>query len=156
MLVSVVVLAWVVSLNSQISQLQAEVSAQGERAAQYDQIVGVLASPQLAVRPLVPSGGRTQAHGTAYLDPASRKGMVSLHELPPLQPGHAWQVWFTCGTERVSGGMVWPDRYGNAYTFIQLPQNLQSCESMNLTEEPGSGSRWPTSPGTVWGRVRED
>jgi hypothetical protein len=157
MLVSVVALVWVLTLNNQINVLQADVAAQGERAARYDHIVEVLGSPQLAVRPLVPSSGQqARAHGIAYLDPNSKTGMLSVHELPPLQPGRAWQVWFTCGTERVSGGMVWPDREGNAYTLIALPQNFESCESMNLTEEPWSGSKWPTSPGTVWGRVRED
>jgi len=157
MLVSVVAMGWVVMLNNQVGELRATVAAEGDRAARYDHIVEVLASPQLAIRPLRPSGGQpAQMSGIAYLDPTSRTGMLTVHELPPLKPGKAWQVWFTCGTERVSGGMVWPDRYGNAYSLISLPQDLQSCESMNITEEPVAGSKWPTSPGTMWGRLRED
>jgi hypothetical protein len=157
MLVSVVALGWVVMLNNQIAELRETVAAEAERAARYDHIVEVLASPQLAIRPLRPSGGQpAQMTGIAYLDPMSRTGMLTVHELPPLKPGKAWQVWFTCGTERVSGGMVSPDRYGNAYSLISLPPNFQSCESMNITEEPISGSKWPTSPGTMWGRLRED
>jgi hypothetical protein len=157
MLVSVVALAWVVMLNNQVVELRASVAAEAERAARYDHIVEVLASPQLAIRPLRPSGGQPpQMSGVVYLDPQSRTGMLTAHELPPLKPGRAWQVWFTCGTERVSGGMFWPDRYGNAYSLITLPQDIQSCESMNITEEPVSGSKWPTSPGTMWGRLRED
>jgi hypothetical protein len=159
MLVSVIALGWVIVLNNRIVELQADMTVQQERTAQYDHIVEVLGSPQLAVRRMVPSSQAQfaqQAYGWAYLDPASRSGMLTMHELPPLQPGRAWQLWFTCGTERVSGGMMWPDRYGNGYTLISLPQDLQSCEAMNLTEEPGSGSKWPTTPGTMWGRLREN
>ena len=43
--------------------------------------------------------------------------------------------------------------YGNGYTLIQVPTDLQSFDSIGITDEPGTGSQWPTTPrviGTVW------
>jgi hypothetical protein len=41
--------------------------------------------------------------------------MLMCHNMPPLEQGHAYQVWFVRGNERVSGGLIWPDHYGNGY-----------------------------------------
>jgi hypothetical protein len=82
--------------------------------------------------------------------------MLMARGLPPVQPGHAWQLWFVRGNERVSGGVLWPDRMGNGYTLIQVPPDVQSFEGIGVTEEPGQGSAWPTSPRIMGGRIKED
>ena len=59
------------------------------------------------------------------------------------------------GNERVSGGLLWPDPNGNGYTLIQVPTDLQSFDSIGLTDEPGSGSVWPTTPRVVGTPLKE-
>ena len=39
-----------------------------------------------------------------------------------------------------------PDRLGDGYTMIQVPSDVQSFDSIGLTDEPGNGSAWPTTP----------
>jgi hypothetical protein len=136
-------------LQSEVTSLRQFANAQADRATRYEHMVDVLASDQLAIRPLQPVMESVQSRGMVYLDPSSGTGMVMCHNLPPLQPGHAWQVWFVRGSERVSAGMLWPDGYGNGYTLIRVPPDLPSFESIGLTDEPGNngrGSDWPTSP----------
>lgn len=135
----------VVAMQNEISNLHQITAAQDAR---YDNVVAVLASDQLAIKPLQPAQQSVQSRGTVYLDPLSGRGMVMCRDLPPVEPGHAWQIWFVRGNERVSGGMLWPDGAGNGYTLISVPQDLQSFDSIGLTDEPGNGGRgsaWPTT-----------
>jgi hypothetical protein len=155
---SIVSMARIASLQNQVSELQSIAAAESERAARYDHVVEVLASDRLAIKTLQPVAQTVSSRGMVYLDPSSGTGMVMCHNLPPLEPGHAWQVWFVRGTERVSGGMLWPDGYGNGYTLITVPQDLQSFDSIGLTDEPGNGGRgsaWPTTPRVIGTALKE-
>ena len=136
-------------MQSQIAALQSDAQIARERAARYDHVAEVLASDRLAIRPLQPVVVTMPSRGMVYMDPLSGTGMVMCHNMPPLEQGHAYQVWFVRGTERVSGGLLWPDHYGNGYTLIQVPTDLQSFDSVGLTDEPGSGSDWPTTPRVI-------
>jgi len=156
MLVSVLSLVWVAMLQGQVADLRSAAAAERERATRYDQVVEVLASPQLAVRSLTPAVQGMHSYGTVYLDPNSRTGMLTARGLPPVQPGHAWQLWFVRGNERVSGGLLWPDRLGNGYTLIQVPPDVTSFEGIGVTEEPGTGSAWPTTQRIMGGAIKTD
>jgi Anti-sigma-K factor rskA len=145
-LVSVGSLAWAASLQRQVAQLSAEAEAARAKADRYDRVVQVLESSQLAVRPLEPVAQTVQARGTVYLDPASGSGMLMVHDLPPPPPGYGWQLWFVRGSERMSGGMLWTDPNGTGYALIRCPKDLQTYDSLGLTQEPSTGSAWPTSP----------
>jgi hypothetical protein len=156
MLVSVIALAWVATLQGQVADLQEDAAAQRERAARYDQVAQVLGSPQLAVRPLTPAMQSVHSYGTVYLDPNSRTGMLTARGLPPIPAGHVWQLWFVRGNERISGGLLWPDRLGSGYAIIQVPPDVQSFDQMGVTEEPGTGSAWPTTQRVMGGSIKSD
>ena len=142
-------LFWVAALQRQVGSLESEVLASRDRAARYDRIVQVLGSQQLAIRPLTPVVQTLRTGGMIFLDPESRSGMVSMHDLPQLPPGRAWQLWFVRGNERVSGGMLWADSHGNCYSLVAVPPDLDSFEGIGITEEPSQGSRWPTTPRVI-------
>src|SRR5262249_25686457 len=129
--------------------------AASDRANRFDRVASVLASDSLAVKPLEPAATTLRASGYVFLDPTSGTGMLMCHDLPPIEQGHAYQVWFVRGNDRVSGGMLWPDRGGDGYAMIQVPQDLQSFDSIGLTDEPGSGSAWPTTPKVMGTPLKE-
>lgn len=155
MIVALAALVWVAVLQTQINDLRTSLQVANDRAARFDRVTGVLASDQLAVKPLQPAEATIRSTGYVFLDPVSGTGMLMCHDLPPVPQGHAYQIWFVRGNDRVSGGMLWPDRRGDGYTIIQLPQDLQSFDSIGLTDEPGSGSQWPTSPKVVGTPLKE-
>jgi hypothetical protein len=145
-LVAIVSLAWVAILQVQITDLRNQSVATSVRDARIDRVVSVLASDKLAVKELQPVMSTLDSSGYVFLDPNSDTGMLMCHALPPVDQGEAYQVWFVRGSDRVSGGMLWPDRSGNGYTILQLPADVQSFDSIGLTVEPGNGSAWPTTP----------
>jgi hypothetical protein len=144
---SVAAIAWAASLQSQLLALQND--------AHQRPIAEAAAFERGAVRTLQPASVNMPTRGIVYLDSTSGTGMVMCHGLPPIEQGHAYQIWFIRGTERVSGGMLWPDRFGDGYTLIQVPQDLQSFESIGLTDEPGTGSAWPTTPRVIGTPLQE-
>ena len=146
---SLVALLRVLAMQAQIVALQADAITARERAARYDHVAEVLASDQLAIRPLQPTVQNLPSRGMVYMDPLSGTGMVMCHNMPPIEQGHAYQVWFVRGNEKVSGGLIWPDHDGNGYTLIQVPTDLQSFDSVGVTDEPGNGSAWPTTPRVI-------
>jgi hypothetical protein len=62
---------------------------------------------------------------------------------------------FVRGNDRLSAGMLWPDRSGDGYTFIQVPSDVQSFDSIGLTDEPVDGSAWPTTPRVIDAPIKE-
>jgi hypothetical protein len=152
---SAVAITWVALLQSQIQALRNDAQVARERAVRYEHVVEVLSSDKLAIRPLQPVVQNLPSRGMVYMDPATGTGMLMCHNLPPIEQGHAYQLWFVRGNERVSGGLLWPDHYGNGYTLIQVPPDLQSFESIGLTDEPGTGSKWPTTPRVIGSQVKE-
>ena len=158
-IVAIGALAWVAMLQVEIGNLQNSIQVASDRAARFDRVVNVLASDKLAVKPLqpaaVPPGSGLSSSGYVFLDPNSGTGMLMCHDLPPIEQGHAYQVWFVRGNDRVSGGMLWPDRSGDGYTIIRVPADLQSFESIGLTDEPGpNGSAWPTTARVIGAPLR--
>jgi hypothetical protein len=149
MLISIVAITGVAMLQGQILTLQRDASTDRERAARYDHVVEVLASDKLAIRPLQPVSQTMPSRGMVYMDPLSGTGMLMCHDLPAIEQGHAYQLWFVRGNERVSGGLLWPDHFGNGYALIQVPTDVMSFDSVGLTDEPGTGSAWPTTPRVI-------
>ncbi|HEV7662750.1 MAG TPA: anti-sigma factor [Chloroflexota bacterium] len=154
-LVSLVAVGWLAMLQGDILALQNEAQAARDRAARFERLSQVLASDKLAVRPLRPIAQNVPSHGMVYMDPLSGTGMLMCHDLPPIEQGRAYQVWFVRGNERVSGGLLWPDRSGNGSTMIQVPTDVMSYESVGLTDEPGTGSSWPTTPRVMGTPLKE-
>jgi hypothetical protein len=149
LLISMGAITWVALLQGQITALQKDALAAAERATRYEHVVEVLASDKLAIRPLQPAVQTMPSRGMVYMDPSSGTGMLMCHNLPPIELGHAYQVWFLRGNERFSGGMLWPDRSGNGYALIEVPADVMSFDSIGLTDEPGTGSSWPTTPRVI-------
>jgi hypothetical protein len=152
---SLVALIRVVAMQGQIVALQTDAQRASERAARYDHVAEVLASDKLAIRPLQPAEQAMPWRGMVYMDPMSGTGMVMCHDMPPIPQGHAYQLWFVRGNEKVSGGLIWPDHDGNGYTLIQVPTDLQSFDSVGVTDEPGTGSAWPTTPRVIGTPLRD-
>jgi anti-sigma-K factor RskA len=155
-IISLSSLAWIATLQRQVVTLESEVGASSERAARYDRVVQMLGSHQIAVRQLTPAVQDIRAGGMVYLDPVSGSGMVAIHDLPQPAPGRAWQLWFLRGNDRISGGMLWPDTGGNCYAMVAVPPDVDSFDAIGVTEEPNTGSAWPTSPRVITAKLATD
>jgi hypothetical protein len=155
LVISLGAITWAAQLQNQIATLQSDALVARAQAARYDRVVELLASEKQAIRPLQPVVQNMPSRGMVYLNPSSGTGMLMCYHMPPIEQGRAYQVWFVRGNERISAGLLWPDHLGNGYAIIQVPTDLQSFESIGLTDEPGTGSGWPTTPRIIGTRLKE-
>jgi Anti-sigma-K factor rskA len=146
-------LAWIATLQRQVAALESEVDAASARADRYERVVQMLGSHQIAIRQLTPAVQTMRAGGMVYLDPASGSGVVAIHDLPQPPAGRAWQLWYLRGNDRISGGMLWPDQRGNCYAMVAVPPDVDSFDAIGVTEEPNTGSAWPTSPRVITAKL---
>lgn len=142
--ISVGSVLWAATMQQQMVASGSQVVQ--DKADRYDRVVGVLASQQLAIRPLASAIDSRQPQGTVYMDTRSHTGMVMVHNLPPITSERAWQLWFLRGAQYMSGGMVRTDPSGNGYSMIRVPTDVESYDAIGVSEEPVSGSDAPTSP----------
>jgi len=154
LVISLASIAWMTRVQDQMTTLRADVTTARERAARYDNVAEVLGSEKLAIRQLQPVAQNMPYRGLVYLDPLSGTGMLTCHDMPPIEQGHAYQVWFMRGNTPVSAGLLWPDHSCNGYALIKVPADLQNFDSIGLSEEPGTGSAWPTSQRVIGGPLR--
>jgi anti-sigma-K factor RskA len=154
LVVSLGSIGWMAHMQDQMSTLRADMLVARDRAARYDHVAEVLASDRLDVRALQPVAQNMPYRGMVYMDPLSGTGMLMCHDMPLIEQGHAYQVWFMRGNTPVSAGLLWPDRSGNGYALIQVPADLQNFDSIGLTDEPGTGSAWPTTQRVIGGPLR--
>jgi hypothetical protein len=155
LVISIAAIVRVAMLQGEIEMIQQDAITARERAARYERVVGVLASDKLAIRPLRPVAQEANSRGMVYMDPSSGQGMLMCRNLPPVAQGRAYQVWFVRGNERVSGGLLWPDPHGNGYALIRVPTDVMSFESIGVTDEPSTGSAWPTTPRIIGTPLKE-
>jgi hypothetical protein len=155
LVISTAAIVRVAQLQGEIEVIQHDVVTARERAARYERVVGVLASDKLAIRPLRPVVQDANSRGMVYMDPSSGQGMLMCRNLPPVEQGRAYQIWFVRGNERVSGGLLLPDLHGNGNALIRVPNDVMSFESIGLTDEPSTGSAWPTTPRIIGTPLKE-
>jgi len=99
----------------------------------------------LAAVPGIPA----ESHGAYRGRQGGMLAVVALHRLPQIPAGTAYQGWALINGEWVSLGTARVDASGNAMlvaegkTFQTMPSRVQ------VTREPSSGSRQPTSPAVI-------
>lgn len=120
--------------------------AQAELVAVRDELGQARAG--LATWNLVPAGGHTGAGSLLYL-PRQQQAIVVVNGLPPLPPGHVYQIWLIQnGTPRGAGLLPVPTGE------IALRVDLTKYQLVTITVEPGpDGSPAPTTPPLLTGAV---
>lgn len=138
----VALLGWNVMLSRDLSQTQADlVTAQQE----HNQGLALLADASQAI-PLVPKSS-SDAHGMLYVSSEASKGMLTVENLPPAQPGMVYQIWLIQGSAPAPVTVFRADTSGRTMVMIDAPKPLTSYQSLAITQEPGpDGSAAPTGP----------
>ena len=78
---------------------------------------------------------------------------VLVVRLPQLQPGRTYQLWhIQTGSKPASAGLFTLDQQG--YGAFMVGQQLQSGETVAVTDEPAGGSPQPTTPVLIAGQVQ--
>jgi hypothetical protein len=114
--------------------------------------IAVLTAPDvtrvdLAGQPVAPA-----ASARAFFS-LSRGVVLSASNLPPLQAGRTYQLWFIVNKVPVAGGLFQPDTAGSSNVLLPVDPNAPRPEALAVTSEPAGGSTAPTIPLYLVGNV---
>lgn len=146
---------WALSLRAELESQNARIAQLSVRAENYQRVTAVLQAADTQIRVLQGTGEAPSAFGRVYVDPDSGEGMLMVRNLPPLPPGHSYQLWVVGadGRRQSAGLLTWTDRQGNGYTLIRCPETLARWQSFGVTLEPAGGSPGPTGPRLLGGAI---
>jgi Uncharacterized protein conserved in bacteria len=94
-----------------------------------------------------------QARGELYLSPGNQRALLHVSHLPPVPEGKAYQIWLINDGQRDSGGVFRVGQTGEAVLLITAPRPWRHYQAIGITVEPATGSRAPTSPRVLGGRL---
>lgn len=133
----------VVTLQQQVETLRADVQRLESVAAERQRLLTMLASPQVTIVALPGSAQAPQAWARILRDGQRSEWVVVTHELPPLPPGKAYQLWFLVGGKPQPSGTFRPENgYGVLRTAVPaLPGGVHGAA---VSIEPEAGVTQPT------------
>jgi anti-sigma-K factor RskA len=137
-------LSWMVyDARRQVSGLEAEIQRLHSTAAERQQLLLLLASPQVTIVSLTGSEHAPQAGARVLWDTQHREWTVVTRNLPPLPPGKAYQLWF------LTPGAPQPSRTfhpQNGYGIVQVPLPPEQIRVAGaaVSVEPEQGVTQPT------------
>jgi len=91
------------------------------------------------------------AAGVLVQDPADPRPLLMVRDLPPLGQQQAYQAWVIAGSAPLEAGLL--ERVTGAAYIARLERPLDSADTVAVTVEPAGGSRAPTGPIVVAGRL---
>jgi anti-sigma-K factor RskA len=125
-----------------------------DRVLQAAQLARLAASSDLEMVRFQGGAAAPEAWGTLLGRKSGTFAYVALEKLPPLPNERAYQIWITdTNGERVSGGLLRPDAAGWGTLWIETPAGLGTISRVGLTEEPVTGSAWPTGASVCYAEV---
>ncbi|HEX2225063.1 MAG TPA: anti-sigma factor [Thermoanaerobaculia bacterium] len=127
---------------SQLDQQLALTQAEAARMAQALQVVAAPGARSVALAGLDPA---PQASGRTFVDPESRRAVFYASNLPALEPGKTYQLWFIPeGQAPVSAGVFGVDPRGAASVPVEGVAPVDGIQLWAVTVEPAGGVPAPT------------
>jgi hypothetical protein len=132
-----------------------EMQHTAQTAAQLTETLSVMYQPGVVWRAMSGAEGAPQAKGRIYLTPDGTQGVLMAYDMPRPQNGRAYQLWLTDpdAGKRDSGGVFQVDDKGRGHLVVKAPQVFDAYKACGVTEEPASGSKWPTGTRTLTGQL---
>ena len=139
-------LGWNLTLQREVRELRSDVS---RLATERDAALAVS-----NLEPTAAAGGRPVTGEVLYLRDR-RQAMVTVSNLPPLQPGQVYQLWLIAGGPPEGAGVLIAPGGGTGGTMVQ--GDVTRYQRLAITIEPGpSGSVAPTTPPILAGTLDLD
>jgi anti-sigma-K factor RskA len=124
------------------AQFQAQLTDQGNKLEQANEVVATLLDPEATKIELVAAGNKPQPRGKAIYQRRNRNLIFFASNLPPLPAEKIYELWLfpANGGAPIAAGLFKPDARGSA-TVVNppLPPGIEA-KNFAVTLEPESGS----------------
>lgn len=117
------------------------------------QVMQLLSARNIRFVDLTPEAAATNTGGFLCTAQNNSTGLLWLYNLEPLDRDKVYQVWLRVNGTRESGGTFRSNYDGRAVAVVQASRPLNEYKEIGITIEPVSGSRQPTTPGVLRGKL---
>jgi anti-sigma-K factor RskA len=131
------------TLRQQVMHLTREVQAFRGLAAEHERLLTLLSSPEVRIAALAGSEHAPGAGARLLWDTRRGEWTVLTHDLPPLPPGKAYQLWFLASGPPIPSGTFRPDD-GRGVIQAKLPAGRTDIAGAAVSVEPEGGVPQPT------------
>jgi anti-sigma-K factor RskA len=129
----------------QAFDLKEELARTSALSDELTHINAILTSPQWRIITMAGQAPAPDSSAKVYWDLQGSRWVVTA-TLPPAPQGKVYQLWFVTGSEKISAGLITPDKRGHGFSVLQFPPKAAQLEAAAITLEPEGGSAQPTSP----------
>ena len=136
----------------EISDLKQQLAKEGAASGELSQINSVLSSQLWRIIQLAGQDPAPESSAKVYWDVQGNRWVVTA-DLPPAPAGKVYQLWFVTATEKVSAGLITPNKTGHGFAVVRFPSNIAPVAAAAITLEPEGGSQQPTKPIYALGKV---
>jgi hypothetical protein len=145
---------WNVGLRDELKNVRAQLAEAERRLATADSArveleaarrdLEALGSPAASVHTLVGTAERPAARARVFVDPATRRAILFVYDLPVLPPQTVYELWAIKGGKPVAAGTFSPTDPGRARVELEDVAPLQGADALAVTVEPAPGGTAPT------------
>lgn len=131
--------AWMSAAQEQQNRLERELS-------ERDATLAAVSAPAVQVIDLA-SSGQAAPGGRMFWDRRSNRWTFFAHNLPAVQRGREYQLWFiTPGNRKIPSSSFRPGPQGQAQVVVDYALPADSLQAVAITEEPAGGLPAPSGP----------
>lgn len=142
----VLISGWLVyDLRRQVTHLETEVQQLRGVAGEHERLLALLSLPDVKIVTLAGTEHAPRAGARLLWDARREEWTVISHDLPPLPPGKAYQLWFlTSAGAPIPSGTFQPDPHSRGIIQAKLPPRRADIAGAAVSLEPAGGVLQPT------------
>jgi anti-sigma-K factor RskA len=141
----VLVSGWLVyDLGQQVTTLKTEVQQLRGVAGEHERLLALLTLPEVKIVTLAGTEHAPRAGARVLWDAQREEWTVISHDLPPLPPGKAYQLWFLTSGAPIPSGTFQPDPHSRGIIQAKLPPQRADIDGAAVSLEPAGGVLQPT------------
>lgn len=147
-------LGWNLSTTRrELKRLEGRVAALQAELAQREEVLRLLADPEVRLVQLAGLPPSPGASGRLFWNPANRTGLLLATGLPQATPDRAYELWAIAGTEPVPAGVFTVDQAGRALLRLPPLPEAKAFDAFAVTLEPAGGVLKPSGPMHLRGKL---
>jgi hypothetical protein len=139
--------------SSRIMAQASELAAAKEKMSEATAAIRMVKSPMVKVFDISAQGGTRSGSARIFWDKTNSFWQLYAEDLPALDPGRVYQLWFITPTSKVSAGLLTLSPTGDVEHRVAVPSNVGLIVAGAITDEPDGGSIQPTGRFRFLGEV---
>ena len=148
-IVALALAGWNFALMTDLHSEHLEMSTLQTRLVEQSHLLVMVTSGSAVTHALRGTALAPSAQVRLIMDQLSNTAMVMASRLPPLPPGHVYEVWLGRQGARLPAGSFTVDGHGDGESSLRLDASVHSYDSAWITVEPAQGGPLPNSPGVA-------